>query len=458
MYKKTILSNVSWLTLQNLTFQAIGMVFYIYLARVLGKAGLGLYSYIFAVMGFVAMFLDFGFMAHFWRKWSTDLSQVKTDLETLVGSKLAMMVPVTLGLYLYLSLTDIEAIIPFSLAYIFTILDIFKLVPLYYFQAQNIFSKVFLINFVDKIIIFSSGLGLLYLGKGLAEIFVFFIIGRFIAVVLGFWLMKISFHPKLDLGQLRLIFKSSLLLFLVQALNNVYFKIDTVIIRQMIGFSSVGIYNAAYRVIESLSFVPNLLVFAVFTPLAQLSSLKKKEYSLGIVDAAIKYLMVVAVFVAVFFQFYATEIMDFLYGNSYLVSAQLLQVLGWVVVFMFINTLLSIYLVTSKQEHKLMTRIIGLIAFNIVGNILLLPHFGVVAAAVTTLVTEAIGAVVFLKLIGISLFQKWLGKILLVTGTMVLLLMNFHFALFPTLIILGALYVLALLSLKVINIKEVWPG
>jgi O-antigen/teichoic acid export membrane protein len=84
------------------------------------------------------------------------------------------------------------------------------------------------------------------------------------------------------------------------------------------------------------------------------------------------------------------QIVELLYGNEYVGAAAPLSVLIWVIPMMFITEFLGYIIVIDGSERRVAMAITVSSFVNISLNLLLVPRFGVMAAAFMTVITEAV--------------------------------------------------------------------
>lgn len=449
MHNKTILKNISWLSLQDIPSQIIGIVFYMVLARQWGESILGLYAYIFSVMTIVSLLLDFGFGSFLWRKWSISSDTLHNDLEQLFGARIVLISFVSLGLFFYVYHVDRGWSIFLLLAYVYTLLDSIRMVPVLYFQAKNEFHKVFAINIVDRILPLLLGIGIIFAHGSLLLLFIGFILSRVISLLVAalFFPNLKGFRPQFGHGVTLL--KNNFTIFIISLLTFIYFKVDIIMIRHLLDITSVGLYSSAYRIIDSLIVVPTFFIYAAFPTLTNLHNTNNKKHLQELLEGAMKYLSIISVFVAVFFSFYAKEILSFLYKNEYLGAASSLQILGWAVVFYFLTSPLIYSIFSSKKDGVLLFRLVLLTSLNIGLNFVLIPKLGIQGAAISTLTTEVVSFLALFSFARMTLSFGWIAKIALASITLAIGLQTTHYLLFPTLIIGGLVYLSLLYALGV---------
>src|SRR5262249_41139162 len=79
-----------------------------------------------------------------------------------------------------------------------------------------------------------------------------------------------------------------------------------------------------------------------------------------------------------------------LLGPAYLESASVLRILIWAVLPMYLNYAMNVALLAVGRERVFLATSITCLLFNLVSNLIFIPHFGWRAAAIITLMTELI--------------------------------------------------------------------
>lgn len=169
----------------------------------------------------------------------------------------------------------------------------------------------------------------------------------------------------------------------------VYLKIDQVMLGQMVGQAEVGIYAAAARVSEMWYFVPVAISTAIFPSLAQ----SKLEYGPEVyrhrTQKLYDFLVWVSLSVAVITSFAAGYIVQLVFGSDYARSAEILSIHIWAGVFIFLREALGRWFITEDLlSFAFVSNGIGA-AVNVMLNLLLIPKYAAVGAAVATVVSYA---------------------------------------------------------------------
>jgi O-antigen/teichoic acid export membrane protein len=191
---------------------------------------------------------------------------------------------------------------------------------------------------------------------------------------------------------------------LVFLLNTVYFKIDVVILEALRGPTEVGYYQAGYKFLEGLSFIPQTVMNAVFPALSvlhlgQLAALRSAY------TVTIKLLTAIAVPAAVALAFGAGPLMALL--RVYPESGPAVRILALALVFLFVNNTFVFGLGAMNRQRDSVVLSILSIAVNVTLNLIMIPLFpratGYLACSWATVITE-----VFLLVAGYWMVRRQL--------------------------------------------------
>jgi O-antigen/teichoic acid export membrane protein len=168
------------------------------------------------------------------------------------------------------------------------------------------------------------------------------------------------------------------------------FHADIVMISLMRSTVELGQYAAAYKLLEiALSFGVffSASVYPVIAHRLQMDDLA------GIVRAlqrSLSFILAISIPMVLFIIYLANEIILLVSGSEFLGAIPVLKVLSVAVGFGFFNGLFG-YMLTAKnyQRTSLLIAAFGL-SLNIVLNFILIPQYGIIAAAYTTLVASII--------------------------------------------------------------------
>ncbi len=192
-------------------------------------------------------------------------------------------------------------------------------------------------------------------------------------------------------------------LMLNSMLASVFFRVDGILLRATWGDTVLGWYGAAYKVVDGLNVIPSGFVLALFPSFARAGiPTKGSDAETGTRSSprpdlyrgtilALRVLLAAAFPIAVGISILAEPIINMFAGPSFLPHGAItLQLLIWFIPFSFTNGLLQYVLIAANRQHVITVGFLVASAFNIVGNLLTLPHWGYVASALMTVLSELV--------------------------------------------------------------------
>ena len=194
-------------------------------------------------------------------------------------------------------------------------------------------------------------------------------------------------HIEIDLKFWKRILPEALPFALSGLFTTIYFYIDSVLLSVMKGADAVGWYNAPYRLIMVLLFVPTVISTAVFPAMSRFHATANDSFRL-IYKRYFKYMAIVSVPLGIGTTLLASQIITFIFGVPYENSAIALQILIWATVFIFL-TAAFLRLFETSNRQMMVTKItaVGMVE-NVTLDLILIPRFSYVGPSIATAATE----------------------------------------------------------------------
>jgi O-antigen/teichoic acid export membrane protein len=167
------------------------------------------------------------------------------------------------------------------------------------------------------------------------------------------------------------------------------YRFDTVLLNITRSDAETGYYNAAYNLVFSAAVLSNVLNTSLYPSLTRKAATSKESLDLAY-ERVLRYLMIMAFPIAVGAFVLAEEFVGVLYTDSYLPAVPALQVIVWAVPLMFASEFLGYLAVIQRRESRVARAILASTVLNVAVNLILVPAFGLMAAAAVTVVTEAV--------------------------------------------------------------------
>lgn len=182
----------------------------------------------------------------------------------------------------------------------------------------------------------------------------------------------------------------------------VYFRADMLLLKLMgVENADVGYYGVAYRIIEAfllLASPVSLILFRKFRIASNSVDVTIRQMLLPAISAAL-----IGLAIALCLWFFGDYFISLAYGENYHPAGRLLGVLGISLIFAAADGVLNQAAIAVGIERWCAMSATCAAIVNVGGNLLLLPSFGVEAAAWMTVVTEIVLGVC----VATGLYLKW---------------------------------------------------
>jgi len=286
-------------------------------------------------------------------------------------------------------------------------------------SLQTAYMQVGLAKFgtvIEKVFDAVVAILLLRIGAGVETVAVVLLVGAIAGmswqVIRVARMIGIRWHW--DLAVARSLIRSGMSFLAYGVLGVIYYRIDTVLLSVLTTATAIGIYGAAYRLFDTLAFVPGVLVGAIMSPILAKYSVTDTDKLKSAVERSLTAMLLCALPAAVGLTVTAPNVILLVYHRpAYAQSAVVLEALAPGLIALFLNSALTTVLVSTGQERKLPIIAGVALVFNVILNLTLIPRFAEIGSAWATTLTEALLLVVSLALLDRALIP---ARLLTVAG------------------------------------------
>ncbi|HEY8323571.1 MAG TPA: oligosaccharide flippase family protein [Ktedonobacterales bacterium] len=235
----------------------------------------------------------------------------------------------------------------------------------------------------------------------------------------------------------------------------IYYRIDTVLLSVYATDTAVGVYGAAYRLFDTLTFIPGIVVGAVMSPILSKYAVDTDKGKLRLaVEKSTTVMLLCSLPAAAGLIVAAPNIIGFIYQRQeFQGSEYVLQALAIGLVALYLNSVLTTVLVSIGQERKLPIMAAIALVFNVGLNVFLIPRYMDMGAAWATTLTELLLLGIGLWLIDHALIPVHLLPTVtkIVVATLVMAVVAHALDTFNILVIIpiaATVYVVAIMALR----------
>jgi O-antigen/teichoic acid export membrane protein len=427
---------------------ALSLIVIGFITRYLGQDGFGYYATILAFLFFFTVLADLGLYSICLREISrpqADERKIASNIFTLrflVGLLIFGLAPLVVYFFPYPSQVKLGVLVG---AVGFWLMSN-QQVLIGVFQKYLRMDKVALGELLGRLV--QLGLVVLFIKWDLGFLFIVSALvgGSLINFVLVFLFSQkyIPISFEFDFSFWRSLLRESLPLALAIVFTMIYFKIDIIMLSLMRPAADVGIYNLAYKFLESLLFFPVMFVGLVMPLMSKYAFSARKKFK-QVTQKTLDVLLIFIIPMVIGTFFLSKEIVTLIAGEDFILSAAVLNILIVAAGIIFLGVLFSNIIIALKKQKKL-TYIYGVgVVVNLIANFIFIPKYSYYGAAGTTLLTELV--VTGLMLIILSQIPKRLPSFKLIfkyllAGLIMALLLYFliDYPLFPLIILAVLVY------------------
>lgn len=390
----------------NIVSGLFSVAVFIYLARTLQPGGFGYFSYAQSIAFYLLNFVDLGLSTYGIREISKDRSIASRLVSEMVSFKTFIaccifiaFIPIT---FLSYHSNTLRIVIVESCLLLF----VAGLATEWAFQGLEKMHMVFVsfavTNFLQLALIYAFVKG----PKDLLKAPALYALAALPVIIV--FLRRLNFKPMisgLDLKRIKFYLSTSIVIWSISILAQVYNGLDIVILGLFRGIKEVGYFSAARRLIGGITC---LLIFLANALLPRLSYAYAKDTALfyRAVEKSLKTALIVGILVFLPIIVFSKELISLTIGSEYLpVRATLNMMIAGIILVLF-NFPFSTGLIAGYFEKEVLKQALACACFSLASNFILMPRYGMFGASVSFLLTEALALVwviwVYQKKIGLK--------------------------------------------------------
>jgi len=469
-----IAKNTGALFVGNVGGRVFSFFYIMYAGRYLGPSNFGILTFALAFTGIFSVLTDFGLRPLIIREVARDKSLASKYIANISGMKI-ILVTITFGLIaLTINLLGypeqtIKVVYLVGLSVIF---GAFTTMFYSIFQAYERMEYQSLGQILNSALMLGGVIFAMKFKLSVVEFAALYFLVSIFGLAYSFTILRIKFSNQplawsprkieVDWGFWKSTIKEALPFGLAITFVMIFYWIDSVMLSLMKGNTVVGWYNAAYRMVLFLLFIPNSFIAAIYPVMSKFYKTSQDSLRLSL-EKSFKYLTIIGIPIGVGTTLLAKRIILLIFRTEYMNSIFPLQILVWSSVFIFMSQPIG-NLLNSINKQAIITKVTGIcVGVNVVSNLILIPKYSLIGASIATVLTQFIGSLlifIWSSKVGYSVFKKDFVSIMirvLISSTLMgIFIMYFHnltlLLLVPTAILL---YFILLYIVRGVNKEDI---
>ena len=390
--------NIFALALSRITSGVILFVVQAKLADYLGPHDFGKYSLVIAFYVIFSLFVDFGMSRYVIKKVSEDKSAIHTYHGNFLIAQF-FLAAVLFLLFIFIPRfagygQDVgRAMIYAGSGLLFAAMSIPAVTIIHAWQKIHLFAAVIFLESLAKAGWFAFAIAS---GADLVFVFKIYLYVGILDVLIYYLIIRNITRPKFTVD--RLVMKSMFLFGLpfamISGFEMLVAKIDTVLLKIFLPYSQVGLYSAAYRFLDFLTFLPAIVALSLFPYFSEKQDLRDTE-SAELINQITRYLVMLALPLGIGVTILADKIILPLFGPAYEGSVLPFQILIWSTVITLLYAVPNVIMQVKMTRNSIFI-LAGATMFNVIANWIFIPQYGIIASAYITVLSYILVAALYI--------------------------------------------------------------
>lgn len=386
-----VLKNASWIVgckiVQSIITFLIGML----TARYLGPSNYGLISYASSVVAFALPIMQLGFnstlVQEFIEKPEKEGKILGTCLTLNILSAIASIVGVTSFAYIA-NPDETETVI---VCFLYSLTLLFQAVEMtqYWFQAKLLSKYPSIVALIAYVVVAVYKIYILVSEKSIRWFAVSHVIEVFVIAILLIVLFKKLSKQKLsfswELG--KQMFNRSKYYITSSIMVVIFQQTDRIMLKLMLDEAQTGYYSAAITCIGITSFVFSAIIDSARPSILESNVSSKDRFEKKTV---VLFSVITALSLAqsIGMTLLSKPIILIVYGEAFLPATPVLSCAVWFVTFGYYGMVRNIWILAEGQQKYLWIINLCGAVMNVIVNLILIPLYGAVGAAVASVITQ----------------------------------------------------------------------
>jgi len=355
------------------------------IARYLGTTGFGDFAFVMATTAFVLALTDFGLEPILVR----DMNAAGADRPRIVGGILALRLlmgaAVLAGMATIVALSDWSQ--PVRLAVLVTSLSqalvAGQMVMLGVFRGHERMEYDTLTSLLYQGVSLCLTIAAVKLDGGLVGVSLALLASEAVKLaLLTGWVQRRFLRLRLvwDLRQMRYHLREALPIIGMALTTVVSFRLNVIFLRAWRGPEDIALFDAAHRLILSITMIPLMVVVAIFPALCRMA-VQDRTALRSVYAAAVKYLAIMGLAATVGFAVWAEPLLRLLYGPAFAAGAVSMRLLALSTVAGFLIPLTNYVMTAIGRQGASIAGVVAGVVVNVLVNLLVVPSHGHAGAA-----------------------------------------------------------------------------
>lgn len=390
MEGRKVVKNATWIIACKIVQSLLNLVVTMLTARYLGPSGYGLINYASSVVAFVSPIMQLGLNSVLVQEIVNHPEEEGKTLGSSLAASLLSSTFCIVGVVAFVSIanagerTTLIVCALYSIQLIFSALELVQ----YWFQAKLKSKYTSLVMLAAYVVVSAYRIFLLVGGMSIYWFAVSQAVDYAVIAVALLCIYKKMGTQKLAFSWtvLKRVLKKSRYYIVSNLMIVIFAQTDRIMLKLMIDDAATGYYSAAVTCAGLTGFV-----FTAIIDSARPSIFENKKRGVGFersVTALYSVVIYLSLLQSLFISLFSPLIVKILYGSDYAQTVDVLRVVVWYTTFAYLGSVRNVWILAEGKEKYLWILNLSGALLNVALNAVLIPVWGVMGAAVASLITQ----------------------------------------------------------------------
>jgi O-antigen/teichoic acid export membrane protein len=349
---RRLFNNFAFLTGGYFFTRLLTMIATLYATRILGPDSFGSLSFGLNIALVLSVFANLGLDSYL----VLAIARNPKEANVLLGDAILVKTvtfPLALLVVLFLSLYDPQSSLLFLIWMVYSLLHSYLILFWAAFRGLERMEFQTILMIVEAILLAVGEIFAAWVTRCATVVAIAYLVSTILAVAGGYALLhKMGFRPEYRWrpSVWKQLLKVSVPFSLIFTYLVVYDRLPSILIALFSGKTAAGWFNSVYNILIVLTTIPSIIVSTVFPYLARKSQ-ENQQSAEEISTNLIKYTAIISLGLAIVFYVLAPLVVPLLFGDAYLPSIWILQVLAIGIPFLFLGMTLTSMIEAVGQQR-----------------------------------------------------------------------------------------------------------
>jgi len=189
---------------------------------------------------------------------------------------------------------------------------------------------------------------------------------------------------------------------------SLYMKLDQILINHYLGSAELAKYSVVVPLVSYISYLPALINIILLPYFSKMRIENFNKYKI-LLNYTQKLLIITSICAYIFLYSLSNFLINILYGSQYIDSVEIMQIYAFTLIPIFLGVGQGLWAVTENKSKVILINSLAGLVSSLVLNLILIPLYGIKGAAISTVISYFISAILMNLITAPEFFKIQIG-------------------------------------------------